>query len=382
MLGRVDEIEDRVRGAEVADHAVEAAFALARPQPRRAASARCRPASRAWPAAPPWRVRGLPCLGDDSPRRASHSGSSGRRPASASSPKVKMPCLSRIRPSTDGSCVEDFGRRLGEVEARHDVGHEAQRLAEHLRGRSARCPPGRRWPGSRSNACGRRICAAGRRAAASRPTDWARTGSIRLARCSATMSSSESFVSLRALSSGAELDRRQALRLDDAHVPAAALDAEHVPFVADEIGGLGLDRGVAAAMQHEARIAAEQPRRVDAQRQVAADALLRHSRRPAFRLRRRSTGSSCSSSSDCSCLRETECRDADDNAPAQIGRLGCLALVGPAWSSSRRAIARADHEMRAEPAGEGREQRLELAVLLHDHQTLRNGAQRRRDRPR
>ena len=46
---------------------------------------------------------------------------------------------------------------------------------------------------------------------------------------------------LARLEQGAEFDGRQALRLDDAHVPAAALDAEHVPFVADEVDGLALD---------------------------------------------------------------------------------------------------------------------------------------------
>ena len=88
------------------------------------------------------------------------------------------------------------------------------------------------------------------------------------------MSSSDSSSQLARLEQRAELHRRQALRLDDAHVPAAALDAEHVPLVADEVGGLRLDRGVAAAMQHQPGLAAQQPRRVDAQRQVAADAFL------------------------------------------------------------------------------------------------------------
>lgn len=70
-----------------------------------------------------------------------------------------------------------------------------------------------------------------------------------------------------------QLDRRQALRLDDTHVPAAALDAQHVPLVADEIGRRRLARRVAAAMQDQPWLAAQQPRRVDAQRQVAADTL-------------------------------------------------------------------------------------------------------------
>ena len=44
-------------------------------------------------------------------------------------------------------------------------------------------------------------------------------------------------------------------------------------LVAEEVRHTRLDRGVAAAMQHQPRVAAEQPRRVDAQREIAADAL-------------------------------------------------------------------------------------------------------------
>ena len=57
-------------------------------------------------------------------------------------------------------------------------------------------------------------------------------------------------------------------------------------------GMRGLHRGVAAAVQHELRIAAEQPRRVDAQRQVAADAVARRSDRPSPARRDRPSRSS------------------------------------------------------------------------------------------
>ena len=63
--------------------------------------------------------------------------------------------------------------------------------------------------------------------------------------------------------------RRQAGRLDDGHVGTRAFDAKDIHYPAHQIGGARLDRGVAAAMQHEARVAAEETRRVDPQRQVA-----------------------------------------------------------------------------------------------------------------
>ena len=70
-----------------------------------------------------------------------------------------------------------------------------------------------------------------------------------------------------------ETHRRQPGRLDRAHVPAAALHAQHVDRRAGDVRHLGLHRGVAAAMQHQPRLAAQQARRVDAQREVLADAL-------------------------------------------------------------------------------------------------------------
>src|SRR6185437_16125578 len=69
-----------------------------------------------------------------------------------------------------------------------------------------------------------------------------------------------------------ETNGGQAGGLDLAHVPAAALDAEHLDFVADEVGRLRLHRGIAAAMKDEALVAAEQPRGIDAQGKVAIDA--------------------------------------------------------------------------------------------------------------
>ena len=71
-----------------------------------------------------------------------------------------------------------------------------------------------------------------------------------------------------------ELHGRHALRLDLGHVPAGALDRDHLMLNPDIVLGTGLDRGVAAAMQHEQRVAAEEPRGVDAESEIFAYALL------------------------------------------------------------------------------------------------------------
>ena len=48
-----------------------------------------------------------------------------------------------------------------------------------------------------------------------------------------------------------EADGGQARRLDIAHIPAAALDAQHLGGVAEQVRHHGLDRGVAAPVQHQ-----------------------------------------------------------------------------------------------------------------------------------
>ena len=81
------------------------------------------------------------------------------------------------------------------------------------------------------------------------------------------------LVQLAQLAQRLQPHRRQAGRLDHAHVPARALDADHLHILAQLILDRGLDRGVAAAMQHQLRIAAQQPRGVGAHRQIRVDAL-------------------------------------------------------------------------------------------------------------
>ena len=64
----------------------------------------------------------------------------------------------------------------------------------------------------------------------------------------------------------------QALRLDVAQVPARALDAQHLDRASDHVVDRGLQRGVAPAVLHQARIGAQQAAGIDAQGQVFAHA--------------------------------------------------------------------------------------------------------------
>ena len=167
----------------------------------------------------------------------------------------------------------DFGGGLGEPEARRDVGHDAhapvidlagERLAVRLidqaqhRGGMGVVDEFMRQEGVQQR-LDRRVGRAGVEQVQALHIDHGLVGE-RIERAK--------------LAQRLELHRGQALRLDIGHVPAGALDRDHLVLDAEIVLGARLDRGVAPAMQHEQRIAAEQARGVDAEREILGDALL------------------------------------------------------------------------------------------------------------
>src|SRR5204863_10152921 len=68
-----------------------------------------------------------------------------------------------------------------------------------------------------------------------------------------------------------EADRGQAFRLQRGEVPTAALDAQNFGRLTEYVWQHGFNRRVAAAMQNQARITAEEARAIDAQRHLASD---------------------------------------------------------------------------------------------------------------
>ena len=167
--------------------------------------------------------------------------------------------------------VENIGGGFGEREARHHIGHEAHFGAEDIRAHGAALAlVGDRQNGGRMGVVDEFMRQEGVQQRLDR-----RIGRIGIEKIGALQRHHilvGKAVALARFQERRELHGGQAGRLDHAHVPAAALDAENVEGFADEIGRHGLDGSVAAAMQHEARIAAEQAGGVDAQREVAVDA--------------------------------------------------------------------------------------------------------------
>ncbi len=70
-----------------------------------------------------------------------------------------------------------------------------------------------------------------------------------------------------------ELHRRQAPRLNIGHVGSGAFDRDHLMLLPEIVRGPRLHRGVAAAMQDEERIAPQEARGVDPERDVLANTL-------------------------------------------------------------------------------------------------------------
>ena len=171
-----------------------------------------------------------------------------------------------------GRFVEHIGGRLRERKARHDVGHDARarvidlgadRFAVRLidqaqdRGRMGVVDEFVRQEGVQQR-LDRRI---GRR----------RIEQV-LALDAHHVFVAEFFARAQ-LAQAVEPHRRQPGRLDIGHVGARALDADDAGGFAEQVGDGRLHRRVAAAMQHQLRIAPEQACRVHAQGDVGADAV-------------------------------------------------------------------------------------------------------------
>ncbi|ESX76275.1 hypothetical protein X758_00925 [Mesorhizobium sp. LSHC416B00] len=279
--GRVDEIDDGVRSAEIADHAVEAAFATRHrdraTQHRRDRCRRCELG----------RQCGFRCLRLAVLRHIvfghvhimDHAVIGLLRIVAEGEDAM----LVEDQAFDAGVGVVDIGGHLGEVEARLDVGHVPHLVAEH--GLDQRLAV-RLVDDGEDRGRMRVVDEFMRQEGVQQRLDrWIGGGGVDEVRPLQRHHVLVGEAGQRTrLQQRAELDRRQALRLDHTHVPAAALDAQHVPFVADEVYGLGLAGSVAAAMQHQPRLAAEQPGGVDAQREVAGHALFRIIAHQSFRV--------------------------------------------------------------------------------------------------
>ena len=71
-----------------------------------------------------------------------------------------------------------------------------------------------------------------------------------------------------------EPNRRKSCRLDRRHVGARPFDAERHDLLAEQVRHRRLNRGVAAAVQHEPGIAAEEAGGIDPQREIGTDAAI------------------------------------------------------------------------------------------------------------
>ena len=171
-----------------------------------------------------------------------------------------------------GLLLEDHGRGLGQTEARRDIGHDPhapvidlarKRLAVRLIDkRQHRCGMGMVDEFVRKEGMQQRLDRGIRRCG----IEQVQPLQIDHGLVGERVQRTEPPQRLK-------LHRRQAPRLDVGHVGAGALDGDDIVLLAEIVAKPRLDRGVAAAMQHEKGIAPEQARGVDAERDVGTDAL-------------------------------------------------------------------------------------------------------------
>ena len=279
-LGPVDEVEDGITGAEIEDQPAERAFVALIGQAAGAAHDRRHRGERHH------RLRQLRGREDCAPA-APQRGLRGRD--HLDHPLVGF--ARRVAKREDAVLVQDEADRtgrgrehprrfFGEAEAGHDVGHDAHAPVIEVGG-------ARRAVGLVDQAQHRRgvgvVDEALRNEGMQQRLDG-RIGRHRIDEVGALRLhhllvghgvAREQQAQLR------EPHRREPGGLDHRHVGARALDAEDVDLAPHQVRHAQLDRGVAAAVKHELRIAAEQPRRVDPQRQIlrhAAGGVMRDQR--------------------------------------------------------------------------------------------------------
>ena len=177
--------------------------------------------------------------------------------------------------------LKDLDRLLGEAEARHEVGHEGQPAAENL---------------DAARFAVRLVDHAEHRGGMGVIDEFVRQERVqhdldrrswrrRIDQVGAL--DADKFVVGDGVepaqpAQGVKPHRRQAFGFDRRHVGAGGFYPQHLDIFAEETAHAGLERGVAAAMQHQLGVAAKEPRRVDAERQVAVDAGFRTVRNECF----------------------------------------------------------------------------------------------------
>ena len=152
---------------------------------------------------------------------------------------------------------EHLGGFFGEPEAWHDVRHEAEPAAEHLNAQRGRV----RLVDQAEHRGGVGVIDVFRRHECVQQHLDRRRGRLRIDQIGARHSRHLVVGKLFARAQGAQrLDPHggEAGGLDRTHVGAGALDAQHRDLLAGEVARFGLQRAVAAAMQHQSGVAAEQ----------------------------------------------------------------------------------------------------------------------------
>ena len=270
-LGAIDEIEDRRAGAEIEDEAAPGAFVDVVLEAAGAAHDRRDVAV------------GGEALGQGAGDE--HRIASAREPRLGERDHLDHALVGFPRARAEGEDavlvqdqafdvalrLVDFGRLLGEAEARHDVRHHAHAAVVDL---GADLRPVRLVDQAQDRV-GVGVIDEGVRHERVQQRLDRRVGGHRIDQVGA-LDPHHLFVRQRVeraqLAQGCEPHGGKAGGLDRRHVPAAALDAEDLGFLAHQIGNARLDGGVAAAVQHQLRILAEEAGRIDAQAQIAPDA--------------------------------------------------------------------------------------------------------------
>ena len=177
-----------------------------------------------------------------------------------------MPVLEQDDPLAAGMGVEHFGRLFGERETGHDIGHDRQPVAEDLADRGFRLGQvGEREEGGGMGVVDKGVGQEGVQQGFHRRVRGAgidEVGALHVDHVLVGQGIEPAHFQKRI-----EPHPGQARGFERVEIPTAALDVKHRLHDAKQVRTLDLDRRVATAMHDQIWIGADDPRRIDPERQ-------------------------------------------------------------------------------------------------------------------
>ncbi len=178
-----------------------------------------------------------------------------------------MPVVEQEQPLDRGVGLVDFGGRLGQTETGHDVGHDAQPVAEDLARRFDRI--GQVGQDQERRGMGMVHVSVRQEGVQQRLNRRVGGGAVQqVLALDVDHGLVRQCAQIAQRQQRGQAHPRQAGRQDGVQIPARALDVQHLLHPPEQVGPAHLDRGIATAMHDQIGVAADDPAGIDPQGEI------------------------------------------------------------------------------------------------------------------